>query len=52
MSDENLIAEIARVWVAGGGDSDGIDWCHRRIKEAVAEEMSRAIDKSETCDDL
>jgi len=35
MSDEELIAEVARVWVAGGGDAEGIVWCWRRIQEAV-----------------
>jgi len=40
MNDERLVAEVARVWVDGGGDVDGIAWCYNRIREAVAEETA------------
>lgn len=39
MTDEQLIAAVARMWVDGGGDADGLDWCHQRLKEAVAAEI-------------
>ena len=39
MTDEQLIAEVARVWVDGGGDADGLDWCHQKLKEAVNSEI-------------
>jgi hypothetical protein len=32
-----IINTIAEIWVANGGDSDGIVWCWRDIKEAVEE---------------
>ena len=48
MSDERLIAEVARVWVDGGGDAEGINWCYRRIKEAVEAEIeNRAMQEYE-----
>ena len=37
--DERLIAEVARIWVDGGGDAAGIAWCWTRIKEAVEREI-------------
>lgn len=43
MSDEKLITEVARVWVDGGGDVDGLDWCHRQLKEAVAAEIENRL---------
>jgi hypothetical protein len=36
---EPLILEIAKVWVDGGGDAKGIDWCWSKVKEAVKEEI-------------
>lgn len=35
MSDEQLIDEMATLWVENGGDVEGIDWCWMRLKEAV-----------------
>jgi len=35
MNDEKLCAEVARVWVDGGGDEEGLDWCHQKLKAAV-----------------
>lgn len=35
MSDEQLIDEIATLWVKNGGDAEGIVWCWKRIQEAV-----------------
>lgn len=39
MSDEKLCAEVARIWVDGGGDVEGIDWCRHKIKQAVKDEL-------------
>ena len=42
MTDEQLIAviaEVARLWVDGGGDADGIDWCHKMLEDAVTAEI-------------
>ena len=39
MTDDELIAEVARVWVDGGGDAEGIDWCVYKIKTAVQAEI-------------
>ena len=39
MTDEELIAEVARVWVDGGGDAEGIDWCYSKLKAAVQNEI-------------
>ena len=35
MTDEELIAKVARVWVDGGGDAEGIDWCYAQLKETI-----------------
>lgn len=40
MNDDKLIAEVARMWVDGGGDAEGFDWCLQRLKEAVAAEIA------------
>lgn len=39
MTDDQLIAEVARVWVDGGGDAEGLDWCRQKLKEAVNAEI-------------
>lgn len=36
---EPLILEIAKIWVDGGGDAEGIDWCWSKVKQAVKEEI-------------
>ena len=43
MTDDQLIAEVARVWVDGGGDADGLDWCHQKLKEAVNTEIENRV---------
>lgn len=43
MTDEKLIAEVARVWVDGGGDAEGLDWCHQQLKEAVNAEIENRL---------
>lgn len=37
MGDDPLVEEMARVWIAGGGDAEGIAWCWKKIQEKVAE---------------
>ena len=44
MTQDELMAEMARVWVGGGGDADGLDWYRQKLKDAVnAEIMTRVI---------
>lgn len=43
MTDDQLIAEVARVWVDGGGDAEGLDWCHQKLKEAVNTEIENRV---------
>ena len=47
MSDQELIAAMARLWVDQGGDSEGIEWCWRQIRDAVAQEELRRVRDSE-----
>ena len=51
MTDNQLIAEVARVWVDGGGDAAGIDWCHRQLKEAVLVEMESRVTAEQESED-
>ena len=37
MSDEKAIEAIATLWVDNGGDSEGIEWCWKKIKDKVNE---------------
>lgn len=41
MGDDWLIAEVARVWVDGRGDAEGIAWCADRLRTAVQAEIDR-----------
>ena len=43
MTDEELIAECARVWVDGGGDADGVAWCYQRLCKAVSDECEKRL---------
>lgn len=36
-NDSRLIYQVAKTWVEGGGDADGITWCWMDIREAVIE---------------
>lgn len=40
MTDEQLIREVALVWVAGGGDAEGLTWCMARLQAAVLDEIA------------
>ena len=35
MTDEELINQVAQLWVANGGDAKGIDYCVEKIKNAI-----------------
>ena len=37
MNDKELIDRVARVWVSGGGDAEGMAYCWLDIAERVAE---------------
>lgn len=43
MTDDQRIAEVARVWVDGGGDAEGLDWCYQKLKEAVNAEIENRV---------
>lgn len=43
MTDDQLISEVARLWVDGGGDAEGLDWCHQKLKEAVNTEIENRV---------
>jgi hypothetical protein len=45
MGNDRLIAEVARVWVDGRGDADGIAWCATRLRDAVQAEIDRRADE-------
>jgi hypothetical protein len=40
VSDEQLIAEVARIWVDAGGDEEGLMWNVQRIRDAIAAEIA------------
>ena len=35
MTDRERIDLMAELWIAMGGDADGLDWCWQKIKKAV-----------------
>ena len=37
MNDEELIDEIARLWIALGGDAEGFEWLEEKIKRRIEE---------------
>ena len=37
MDDERLVDEIARLWVALGGDAEGFEWLKEKIKQRIKE---------------
>lgn len=39
LSDEDLIREIAYIWVDNGGDAEGIYWVVDRLANAIQEEI-------------
>lgn len=51
MSDEKLFAEIARIWVANGGDAEGIDWSISKLKQAIQDEIDSRVHDDEVNSD-
>lgn len=49
-ADDELIAEIARAWVDGGGDAEGLSWGIARLHAAVEAEITERAMK-ETSED-
>jgi len=37
MDDERLVEEVARLWVALGGDAEGFEWLEEKIKRRIKE---------------
>ena len=37
MDDERLVDEIARLWVALGGDAEGFEWLKEKIRQRIKE---------------
>ena len=48
MTDQELIEAVAKLWVDGGGDAQGIDWCLWEIKQAVEVEIERRAQDENT----
>lgn len=48
-TDRQLIDEVARVWVNGGGDADGIAWLwgeiKKRVEQIAADENQRKAEQ-------
>jgi len=44
VDDERLVDEIARLWVALGGDSEGFEWLKEKIKQRI-KELEREVEK-------
>ena len=43
-SDDQLIRQMAVVWVDGGGDAEGINWCVNALWCAVHDEIQKRSD--------
>lgn len=52
MTDEQLIAEVARIWVDAGGDAEGIDWNVSKLKDAINTEIEDRIMNSQIDEEL
>lgn len=45
MSDNELIRQVAELWVASGGDAEGLDWSYQKLKKAIQEVYEEAQNK-------
>ena len=47
MSDQELIDAVARLWIDGGGDDEGIAWCWGKIQDRVREltQPTRSVER-------
>ena len=46
MNDKQLCAEVARIWLDGGGDADGILHCLTAIRQAIVDEQSARYEEA------
>ena len=37
MTDSKLIEQVAQLWIALGGDAEGVEWCWRDLRDKVEE---------------
>lgn len=35
MTDAELIDRVARLWIELGGDSEGVEWCWRKLHDRI-----------------
>ncbi len=47
MNDTELLREVAKLWVANGGDVDGLAWCYGALKEAIRLEIEGTASNEE-----
>lgn len=40
MSDEELIRDVACMWVDAGGDAEGLAWSFEKLKAAISDEIA------------
>ncbi len=53
MNDNELIEQIAQLWVSCGGDELGFDYCAEMIKDKISEILEeRDIKESEDKEDV
>lgn len=50
-SDRKLIDEVATLWVADGGDADGLVWCLDAIKERITEIKAEEAEREKSAND-
>jgi hypothetical protein len=41
MSDDQLIAEVAKLWMDNGGDAEGLAWCYEKLRDAIIAETEK-----------
>ena len=46
MTDDELIKQVASIWVANGGDAEGLDYSYKKLRYCI-EEMSKINKKIE-----
>ena len=39
MEEKELIKLIANIWIANGGDAEGIEWCWAKIRDEVKKQL-------------
>lgn len=37
MSDKEVIEQVARLWLALGGDAEGLEWTWRQLRDKIKE---------------